>query len=816
MKTRIEDIEEQLHTVTTTLQGAMVGLWTLVIDAQGRRYLEADETMCKLLGMSADTEPQEAVHFLMKRIVSEDAEKFMDYERRLVEEGRAEVLYRWMHPTKGVVYFRCSGWLKEDDLHQKVICGFHQDVTALKQALLFEENERLQKKNERVNTQLEIVMSGIRGGYTVNEDEPGYPYRYVSSGVIKNQGFSSVGEFLAATKNSGLNNILPADRDTFSAALEKQLAQGDTYSVKYRVLCKDGSCRWIMDSGKRYVDERGKRVISCLMLDINNYETVNRMYQHERLQYQEALTSDSEYAFTVDLTAGLLENGYSRQPEHAVEAVRGKSYPISIDDELRSAWKRFQTVATNEKVSEGLTAETALQAFESGTRNCEAEYYDATRQKYLRVTILMSRRPEDGHVIGIIIGRDITVYKQEQEQHRKVLEETNRKLRVAYAEAEAANAAKTDFLARMSHDIRTPLNAILGLLEISKRFAGDPKRLEECRQQAVESANHLLALLNDVLDMSKMESGRFELDEEAFDMNEMIHQTQELIEHQTVQKNIRLFMNTQEPLKYPRVIGSPLHVRQVLTNLLSNAVKYNKENGYIAVDVEERELDAAHVEIKFTISDGGIGMSKEFLTDIYEPFAREKNNIWEDMPGTGLGMAIVKKIVDKMGGSIEVRSKVGEGSTFIVTLPFVRDLQQERAAAENLEKKLDLKGLRVLLVEDNRLNREIAQCLLTDEGAQVELAYDGQQAIDEFENHGMNYYDVILMDMMMPVLDGCSAVRLLRALKRPDAVKIPIIALTANAFFDDVRKCMDAGMNAHLAKPLNIRNAVKLIRKYTG
>lgn len=680
---------------------------------------------------------------------------------------------------------------------------------------LSEENEWLQRANEQVQIQLETVLSGISGGYMICEDKVGFPFLYVSPAAAHNQGYDTVEEFLEDTHNSGLENIWQADRDIFLEKFYRQLTDKDNYSIKYRVRCKDGSPKWVMDTGRRMTDADGRQVIGFLLLDIDRHEKINQMYKLERSQYREALLSDSEYEYTLDLTADLVVSGYVRHPEKMAGAMRGKCYPIPINDEMRSIWNGFQAAGIDRDANSHLTTQTVKEAYKNGARNCELEYYDVRRKQYMRMTLLMSEREEDRHIIAIVIGRDITEQRLEQERSRQVLEETNEKLREACREAEAANAAKTDFLARMSHDIRTPLNGILGLLEIAGRCADDPDRVEDCRKKAVASANHLLSLLNDVLDMSKMESGELNLAEEPFDMNDVLRQTHEIMESQIIEKGIRTVISTPRALEHSRVIGSPLHVRQILTNLVSNAVKYNHVGGTISVTMEELSMDAQTVVFRFTISDTGIGMSEQFVAHIFEPFAREHNQGDEvQTGGTGLGMAIVKRIVDKMDGMIEVQSRLGEGSTFIVTLPFRRDTVQVPDVSDESEIRDDLRGVRILLVEDNELNREIAQYLLGDEGAEVELAVDGQEALEIFAAREPAYYDVILMDMMMPVLDGCSAARRLRNMERTDAQQIPIIALTANAFSDDVKRCREAGMDAHLAKPLDIRAAVRLIRKY--
>lgn len=684
------------------------------------------------------------------------------------------------------------------------------------QQKLSELNEKLRIANEKANTQLDTVMSGISGGYTINELSEGYPFVHVSFSAARNQGYNSPLELINATQNKGLNNIYPADRAAFMESFSSQLAHGNTYSVKYRVLCKDGNIKWVMDSGKISTDENGRKLIHSLLLDIDRHEKISQMYKNERMRYREALLNDCEYSFTIDLTDEIIEQGYTSRKDDKALPLESYHFPAPLTTHMEAVWNDFEPIGSENDIHDMMSRNSLLSDYKNGKRNIEMEYYDKIRDMYIRVTALMSESEENGHIIAIIIGRDITELKNEQEHSRKELTVANAQLKQACVDAELANAAKTDFLARMSHDIRTPLNGILGLLEIAGRCPDDHEKVEKCRQKCVVAANHLLSLLNDVLDMSKLESGDIVLAEEAFNMNDLLFQTYEIMSGQMAVKNIKDITLNTEPLKHPNVIGSPVHVRQILTNLISNAIKYNKIGGAISATMDEAALDDDTVTFCFTISDTGIGMSEDFIEHIFEPFARENEKLTDKVSGTGLGMAIVKKLTDKMGGTIEVESTKDVGSTFHVTIPFKRDKTNIPDNLTDAHSAVDLTGLNILLVEDNELNCEVAQYLLADEGAKVDTAANGQIAVDMFNKSPTGFYDAILMDIMMPVLDGCSATRIIRKLEREDAAKVPIIALTANAFSDDVKKCREAGMNAHLSKPLDINATVKTIRCYVS
>ena len=418
-------------------------------------------------------------------------------------------------------------------------------------------------------------------------------------------------------------------------------------------------------------------------------------------------------------------------------------------------------------------------------------------------------------VIAFLIFFIIIALEEEKRYKAKLKREKD--LKDALKKANQANAAKSDFLSRMSHDIRTPLNGIIGLLDISEANSQDLELTAQNRAKARIAANHLLSLINDILNMSKLEADNIELAHEAFDVRQLAGDILIIAEMRAAESGITLkHEDCSKNIIYPYVYGSPLHVRQIFVNILSNAIKYNKPGGNIFMKIESGKKQDNTIEYICTIADTGIGMSPEFAEHLFEPFSQEKVDARSVYHGTGLGMSIVKALVDKMNGTITVESELGVGSKFTVTLSFEI---AEQKAVDNEELSEDIavsiKDTKIMLVEDNELNKEIATELLKEQGAIVIPVANGAEAVRLFKNSPKGTFDVILMDVMMPVMDGLEATRKIRALDRIDAATIPIIALTANAFYEDVKKCIESGMNAHLSKPLEIEKVVEMIVKYT-
>ena len=399
--------------------------------------------------------------------------------------------------------------------------------------------------------------------------------------------------------------------------------------------------------------------------------------------------------------------------------------------------------------------------------------------------------------------------KQEQEKDEKYKAE----LLIAAKKAEAANEAKTEFLQRMSHDIRTPINGICGMLDVADHYADDMKKQTECRGKIKEASHLLLELVNDVLDMSKLESGEVVLEEIPFNLSSISREVFVVIEQIAAEQNIRIVWEKKE-ITHRDFIGSPEYVKRVMMNILSNAVKYNRENGHIYITCTEIPSEQPGMTtMEFVCRDTGIGMTEEFQKHIFEPFAQEHTGSRTKFAGTGLGMPITKKLVEKMGGTITFKSEEGAGSTFVIQVPFKIDLDTDKSKEQKDLSEKTIKGLHILLAEDNELNMEIAEFMFQNEGTEVTKAWNGQEAVELFEKSRPGEFDVILMDIMMPVMNGYEATKMIRSLDREDAKVIPIIAMTANAFTEDRLRAKEAGMNEHIAKPVDANLLVKIIHK---
>ena len=404
---------------------------------------------------------------------------------------------------------------------------------------------------------------------------------------------------------------------------------------------------------------------------------------------------------------------------------------------------------------------------------------------------------------------DLAHRKQEQEKDEKYKAEL---LRTA-KKAEAANEAKTEFLQRMSHDIRTPINGICGMIDVADHYAKDMKKQTECRAKIKEASHLLLELINEVLDMSKLESDEVVLEEIPFNLNSISEEILGVIEHMAAEQNIRILWEKKEVTHW-NLIGSPVHVKRTLMNILSNAVKYNKENGYVYISCREiPSKQTAMTTLEFVCRDTGIGMTEAFQKRIFEPFAQEHAGSRTKFAGTGLGMPITKKLVEKMGGTISFESKEGTGTTFVIRIPFQIDADMKDRTETEEKTEISIQGLHVLLTEDNELNMEIAEFVLQNEGTVVTKAWNGQEAVDIFRKSSPGEFDVILMDIMMPVMNGYEAAKMIRSLDREDAKVIPIIAMTANAFIEDRMRAKEAGMDEHIAKPVDGKLLVKVINE---
>ena len=422
-----------------------------------------------------------------------------------------------------------------------------------------------------------------------------------------------------------------------------------------------------------------------------------------------------------------------------------------------------------------------------------------------------------GFYVGMILLVLLFQGKTAQGYHEQQLardREYQTQLKEEARRADRANAAKTEFLQRMSHDLRTPINGILGLVEIGEYYREDPETQIECRRKIRDTSHLLLELVNEVLDMGKLESGELVLEEIPFDLIPLLDAVSVPLEQTAKSRGIRIEWLPWE-VQHTALVGSPIHLKRLLMNLVSNAVRYNKDNGSVTLSCRELEDKGNTAWFEFICADTGIGMSEAYQQHLFEPFTQEHSTARSTYGGTGLGMSITKSLVDKMGGTITFTSRLGEGTTFHVILPFricqPGELPPQAAKAPAPDA---LQGMRLLLVEDNTLNMEIAAFMLENAGAELTKAQNGQEALDIFRESPAGFFDAILMDVMMPVMDGYQATRAIRALERPDAAAVPIVAMTAHAFADDRQRAYEAGMTAHLAKPLESAVLIRTLQRW--
>ena len=442
-------------------------------------------------------------------------------------------------------------------------------------------------------------------------------------------------------------------------------------------------------------------------------------------------------------------------------------------------------------------------------QSCLTFVYEDIYNDWYMTMLIPQRYNEYGSLKAVLMAmRNVTDDKKLELDYQE-------RLRRAAQEAERANIAKTDFLRRMSHDIRTPINGIRGMVDISRFYKDDQVKQEECRNKIMLASSFLLDLVNSVLDMNKLESGEVKLEEKPFRMSRLLKETSGVLEMQARECGITLNV-CNEADEHDCLIGSPVHLGQVLQNIIGNAIKYNNDSGTVDVTCREISYDGNTAGFEFVCADTGIGMSEEFQQHAFEPFAQENESARTSYAGTGLGLPITKELVQQMGGSISFRSAPGEGTEFRIVIPFVIDTEEKPDEAA-LNKPDDLEmvnGAKILVVEDNDLNMEIVEFVLRNHGVDIVKAWNGREGVDIFASSSVGEFDMILMDVMMPVMNGINAARAIRALSRADAATVPIIAMTANAFTDDREASAEAGMNEHLAKPLNADELMDTVRKY--
>ena len=526
----------------------------------------------------------------------------------------------------------------------------------------------------------------------------------------------------------------------------------------------------------------------------------------ENGKYVDALLETAEAVYTVNLTDDKLEAAYFHGMDRSIEVEM--EVPCSYNEycEERSSCitedtlENFRIVDTSEKL---------IGRFTDGDKQVVVEYQEKGKDDkliWLQKTVLMTQNTwydnQTQKAKSVIHG--IILFKNTSAFHEKDQEEKER-LKVAIEEANSVSQAKTDFLNRMSHDIRTPINGIMGMVDITRKYRNDPQKLEECLDKIQLSSRHLQELVNDVLDMSKLESEQTVLEQIPFDLEKVMNEVSSLVNAQLIQSNITYRIH-RENMQHMALIGSPLHLRQIMLNLFSNAIKYNKPGGTIDTYAKELAYDGTTAWFEFKIIDTGIGMSEKFVREeLFKPFTQEQSGARTRYKGTGLGMSIVVRLVELMGGTIEAASAKDEGTTIWFRVPLQIDQKGQQVISEKteVETELRLKGYHILLVEDNEINMENAQFYLEENGATVVQAWNGQEAVDQVKAADPGTFDAILMDIIMPVMDGMEAARQIRIWEKQYDMHTLIIAMTAQASLDSAQKCREAGMDDYVTKPVD-------------
>ena len=684
------------------------------------------------------------------------------------------------------------------------------------------------------------IMPG--GFFVYRADEEG-TLIYANEAMLRIFQCDTMQEFREMTGNSFRGIVHPDDLEAVEESIRQQIenSQYDLDYVEYRIIRKDGEVRWLDDYGhfvhsesvgdvfyvfvgdatekkerqiekiESWFSEKLKREQE-LQAQLDKYDKEMKVIHQEhliRLEMIEGLSVDYESIFHVDLDTDQIKayrvsKRFQEQfpDQYTIQKFTG------FDVDYIAEWVYPEDRALMGKISDPAYIRKELE--QSPTRDFHLNYrvYERNDIKYIQLRVVNVGSEE--HISQLVFGyRNVDKEMINEMQQRKLL-------KVALDEANLANNAKNLFLANMSHDIRTPMNAIVGFTDLIKKHIEEHEKVLKYLDMISASSEQLLQLLNDVLEIARLESGAVNRKEEECSLIDIVHQVQMEILPKAAEKNITLSLDISN-LKHDRVRADKGKLGQILAYLTDNAVKYTEENGrvtIVAVEKEQRGEQDDLVTYQFAIEDNGIGISEEFLTNLFEPFEREKNTTLSGIYGTGLGLSITKKLVDIIGGTIEVSSTAGEGSRFIVTLPLrIQEVSESSCDTEEILPQF-ASSKRILIVDDNEINLEIEYEVLKDAGFLVDTAEDGSIAVEKIKQSEPGDYDLILMDIQMPIMDGYRATRAIREMKNPALAGIPIIAVSANAFEEDKRMAMESGMNAHLAKPLDTQRLYKLIRKF--
>lgn len=675
--------------------------------------------------------------------------------------------------------------------------------------------------DERTISVIEQIAERMPGGFFIYRADGNEELIYVNQALLRIFGCDTREEFWKLTGGTFPGMVHSEDIDAVEESIRKQISssQYDFDYVEYRIVQKDGDIRWVEDYGHFihtplygsifyvFIDDATERMKQRMKkLEVVNNE-LREVYERG-IQYRKAILHDAIFFFEANLTKDELiattlseMEGDALVPRASLEAAKKKCY----SDYVRE-WECRIAPDSIDGYRQFFDANRLIRSYGRGGVE---QTYDVCimdpqgRRKLCHYIFLLGKNKPTGDIVALSVAKDIT----EQMERQKLLQS-------ALRQAQAANIARDTFLVNMSHDIRTPLNAIIGYTELLKNRKSDPDKVDEYLDKIRGSSEQLLAILNESLEVTRMESGRINLIERECSLQELLTEVERSITPVMEAKSISFRIDSTK-VKHFAVVADFIRIKEILIQLLDNAAKYMNPNGTITMTIVETAIDSkGYKKYCFVVEDNGIGISEEFKAQLFDPFKRESNTTNSGVLGIGLGLTVVKNFVEMMEGDIEVESELGKGSKFTVNLLLkLQEVQSkpEIRTAENAHKSGRPQDRRLLIVEDNEINREIVEELLKDKGYPVENAANGKIALELVKNSEPGYFAAILMDIQMPVMDGYEATREIRKLDNPALAQIPIIALSANAFAEDYQKSIDAGMVAHFPKPINIDGLHELI-----
>lgn len=784
--------------INECLKSGKTGFWKLEYDGGKPVRMYIDTGMKAMIGAPDGVSPEECYSFFIHNICNDDR-YLIDEFRNDMMNGETSAVYRYEHPEKGEISIRCSGRMTKNENGCITAMGYDQELSDVillgteqsRENQLLRHNRALLRERDNTDSYHKKLMDMSAFGiisYTLPERH----ILYMNTEALRIYGADNVQTAKAHMRELIKKTTYP-DPTTVPKLIKLRTEDG-TVDYECEISNSKGYSTSLLARTEIYTTLDGERAVFTTFLDVSE----NTALKNEK-NILDVLCMDYTSVYLCDLASdrvSLIKCSLNSEREKAAKRL-GKEQSC-FSSRVRFFYDTFLIKDSAPDFLEKMSAENIAEHLKDHSRFVYRFSARPTDSGHCEFEVQAAKlNSDDG--FKIVLGfRYIDDILLEEERQKKLLE-------AAASEARRANSAKTEFLRRMSHDVRTPINGIMGMLKIAEHHIGEDDKIHNCIEKATAASQQLLTLVNDVLDISKLEKKEFVFDDEPFDIVSVLNDQMSAAEAYAAQYGVTVFGGINSSVEHRYLIGSAHLLNRVLMNVAINAVKYNRPGGTVKISCTELSSDDNTALFRFVCEDTGIGMSEEFKKHALEPYTQEGKKSNTSFSGTGLGLAVAKNITEQMNGTIELQSCENKGTTVTVTIPFSIDLEaQKQSEKKNAADDAELSGKKALLVEDNELNREIAAALLEEFGIDIEVAQNGKEAVDAFKASKPNSFDFVFMDIMMPVMDGLEASRQIRKLDRKDAATVPILAVSANAFQEDIKRSLDAGMNAHLTKPLEI------------